>query len=139
MLPIQGWRDFSSGSRLCENSTRYKRTLNFEGRGQAERKPVRIPRRLGARKPAGTKLVPRRHAEPLRHGSGGPTGQPKAAGLPGQGSCPKTYAARRGAACLALIGQHSGDLGNGATMAAFGESCRDSGHGFSSVFVTGFG
>jgi hypothetical protein len=27
------------------------------------------------------------------------------------------------------------DLGNAAAMAAFGESCRDSGHGFSSVFA----
>ena len=31
-------RDVRYWSRLCENSTRYKRTLNFEGCGQAESK-----------------------------------------------------------------------------------------------------
>jgi hypothetical protein len=33
---------------------------------------------------------------------------------------------------MPLLGRR--DLGNGAAMAAFGESCRDSGHGFSSLF-----
>jgi hypothetical protein len=49
------------------------------------------------------------------------------------------FAVRRGAACLTLLGQYSARSWEWATMAAFGESCRDSGHGFSSLFVTGFG
>jgi hypothetical protein len=58
---------------------------------------------------------------------------------PKQGSCPKTHAnrppARRGAACLTLLAQCSSrSSGNGAATAASGESCRDSGHGFSSLF-----
>jgi hypothetical protein len=38
MFSLQPPRHISTLPRLCENSTRYKRTLNFEGCGQAESK-----------------------------------------------------------------------------------------------------
>jgi len=77
--------------------------------------PARIPWRPG-RKAAGLrcgesvyKAGAAQARWALRHGSGGPAGEPKAAGLFQHGSCPKTHAgrppARRGAACLTLLEQ----------------------------------
>jgi hypothetical protein len=75
---------------------------------------------------------------PCAMARGGPAGGPKATGLSDSGRARKRmlngFAVRRGAACLTLLGQYSARSWEWATMAAFGESCRDSGHGFSSVF-----
>jgi hypothetical protein len=99
-------------------------------------------RRLGGRSGAASltaKLVPGRHTEHLRHAHCSPAGEPKAAGLSThRDRAPKRMLTglQRGAGQPAspCSGSIRRDLGNGAAMTAFGESCRDSGHGFSSLF-----
>jgi hypothetical protein len=77
--------------------------------------------------------------QPLRHGPvAAPLMSRKRRAIRTQGACLKTHAdrppAQRGAPCLTLLGQYSARSWDGAAMAAFGESCRDSGHVFSSLF-----